>query len=116
MTDPAAPPGVERLRTAAHVLASSVAGLPLIVLLLTQAVLHQVNPRGLDLSDPHAYEVELWVPCAVTLAILILAVAVVFSRYAGAAGDRSVLRYPGLMLQLQAGFAIAAIALLLLTP
>ena len=120
MADPAsasAPaPELDRLRSAAYVLASSVAGIPLIVLLLTQAVLFQVNPRGLDLTDPRAYEVELWIPCAVTVVGMVIAIAVVFSRLARASADRSALRYPALMVQLQAGFTIAAVALLLLTP
>ena len=109
-------PRIDGLRTAAYILASSVAGVPLIVLLLTQAVLFQVNPRGLDLTDPRAYEVELWIPCAVAVVGMVIAIAVVFSRLARASGDRAVLRYPALMVQFQAGFAIAAVALLLLTP
>jgi hypothetical protein len=51
----------------------------------------------------------------VPLPIVIL-IAVVFSRLARTTDDRSVLRYPSLVLQLQVGIAIAAVALLLLTP
>jgi uncharacterized membrane protein len=116
MSQPDPAPDLERLRTAAHLLAAAVVGVPLIVLLLTQAVLRQLNPGGLDLSDPRAYEVELWIPCALVLVVMVVAVAIVFSRLARASGDRGALRYPALMLQLQAGIAIAAVALLLLTP
>ena len=116
MSEQAPAPRLEGLRTAAYVLAASIAGIPLIVLLLTQAVLFQLNPRGLDLTDPRAYEVELWIPCAIAVAGTVIATAVVFSRLARAAGDRTVLRYPALIVQLQAGFAIATVALLLLTP
>ena len=109
-----APRETTGLRTAAFVLASAVIGGPLIALLLTRAILWQLNPRGLDLRDPASYEVEVWIPSAVIAAVLVIAVAVVFSRLARS--DRPALRYPALVLQLQVGIAIAAVALLLLTP
>jgi len=101
----------EGLRTGAYVLASSVVAAPLIVLLLTQAVLRQLDPAGFDAAS----SVVLWIPCAVVALALIIAIARVFSRL-GAVGGRAALRYPALIVQLQVGFAIAAVALLLLTP
>jgi hypothetical protein len=107
--DPAVTGG--RLETAAYVLASTIVAVPLIVLLLTQAVLLQLNPGGLGLNDA-----VLWIPCGVAAAVMMVATARVFSRLAASAGDRAVLRYPSLIVQLQVGFTIAAVALLLLTP
>jgi hypothetical protein len=104
-----------RLRTAAFVLAASVIGIPAIVGLLVQAVLYQTNPRGLDLTDPDSYGVETIVALAVPALVILILIARTFSNLAAAEG-RSALRYPVLIIQLQLGFAIAAIALVLLTP
>jgi hypothetical protein len=103
---------VARLRTAAYALAASAVGVPLIVLLLTQAVLLQVDPAGGRLgSDPIA-----WIPCAVAAVGMVIAIARVFTLLSAASDEPAVLRYPALIVQLQVGFTIAAIALLLLTP
>lgn len=113
MSDPA--PGtarVGRLRTAAYALAASAIGVPLIVLLLTQAVVVQLNPGGAQLGR----DVVLWIPCAVAAVGIAIAIARVFSLLSKASDDPAALRYPGLIIQLQVGFTIAAIALLLLTP
>lgn len=105
-------PGTARLRTAAYALAASVVGVPLVVLLLTQAVLLQVDPQGVRLGT----DIVAWIPSAVAAGIMAVAVSRVFARLSAASDDPTVLRYPALIIQLQVGFAIAAIALLLLTP
>jgi len=101
-----------RLRTAAYALAASAIGVPLIVLLLTQAVVFQLNPAGAHLDR----DLVLWIPCIVAALAMAIAISRVFSLLAAATDDRSVLRYPSLIIQLQVGLTIAAIALLLLTP
>ena len=113
-SSPAADAG--RLGTAAIVLAASVVGVPLLTGMLAQAVMHQLNPRDLDLTDTSSYEVEIWVPVILAAVGMIIAIALVFSRLAKVAGTRSVLRYPTLVVQLQVGTTIAVIALFLLTP
>jgi hypothetical protein len=121
MSDPlpeasgASPADGSRLHTIAFALAASVIGVPAVIALLVQAVLFQLNPRALDLADPASYEVEFWVALIVPAVIMLILIARTFSQLAAAAGRRS-LRYPTLVIQLQVGFAIAAIALVLLTP
>jgi len=113
MSDPE--PGTARVggvRTAAYALAASVVGVPLIVLLLTQAVVVQLSPGGAQLGR----DIELWIPCAVAAIGMGIAIARVFSLLSKASDDPTVLRLPALIIQLQVGFTIAAIALLLLTP
>ncbi len=105
-------PATSRLRTAAYALAASAVGVPLIVLLLTQAVLLQLDSAGGRLgTDPLA-----WIPCALAAAGMAVAITRVFVLLSRASDDATVLRYPALIIQLQVGFTIAAIALLLLTP
>lgn len=107
-------PDAGTLRTAATVLAASAIGAPLLVLLLTRAVLFQLDPRGIARVDPAAYEVEMWVAGGIAAAVMAAAIARVFALLGRR--DRAALRYPALVVQLQLGITIAALALVLLTP
>ncbi|MEO8262827.1 MAG: hypothetical protein ABI566_09680 [Pseudolysinimonas sp.] len=110
------PGDLGRLPTVATILAASILGIPLLVGVLAQAVFYQLNPRGLDLTAAAAYQLEIGIPFVVAAVAMVIAVAVVFSRLAARAGRRAVLRYPILVLQLQLGFTVAIIVLVLLTP
>jgi hypothetical protein len=115
MSDPR--PGTEvasRLRTVAMVIAASAVGVPVVLAGLVQAVLYQLNPRGEELSGFGAYQVE--VGATLLVAVIVMAIVVAWVFAALAARDRSALRYPVLVVQLQVGFAAAVIALVLLTP
>lgn len=104
-------PRTRPLRTAAYALAASAIGVPLVVLLLTQAVLLQLDPAGGRIDrDPLT-----WIPCAIAAVVMFVLIARAFTLLSAAAG-RDALRYPALIIQLQVGFAMAAVALLLLTP
>jgi hypothetical protein len=109
-----APPDSARLRTTAIVVAASAVGAPLVLAALVQAVLYQLNPRGEVLTGFGAYQAEVGATLLVSVVAMAIVVARVFSLLA--ARDRPALRYPLLIIQLQIAFAVAVIALVLLTP
>jgi uncharacterized membrane protein len=106
-------PGASRLRTAAFVLAAAAIPVPVLAGALTLAILHQLNPREATLAA-FPYGVEVTIAMAVAALGVITAITAVFTLLARR--DRTELRYPALVIQLQIGFAIAVLALLLLTP
>jgi hypothetical protein len=112
-SEPEAPDSA-RLRTVAIVVAASAVGIPLVLAALVQAVLYQVNPRGESLTGFGGYQVEVGVTLLVSIVVMAVVVARVFALLA--ALDRAALRYPLLIIQLQIAFAVAIIALVLLTP
>lgn len=114
MTASSPEPGTARLRTTAIVVAASAVGVPLVLAGLVQALLYQLNPRGLELDGLGGYDVEIGVTLLVGLVLMAIVVARVFVLLA--ARDRAALRYPLLVVQLQVAFAAALIVLVLLTP
>ena len=106
-------PRATGLRTAAFVLAASAIPVPVLAGTLTLAVLHQLNPRDVSLTA-FPYGVAVTMAMAVAALGMIAAITAVFTLLARR--DRAALRYPALVIQLQLGFAIAVLALLLLTP
>ena len=114
MSDPESARRDTRLHTAAYVLAASVIGVPLLVGVLAQAVLAQVT-GGIDVADI-ATQLAIGVPFVAAAVGILIAIFRVFTLLVARTGDRSVLRYPMLIVQLQIGFTVAIIVLVLLTP
>jgi hypothetical protein len=115
MTDEPAP-DTSKLQLAAALLASSVIGAPLVIASAVQLVLSTVNPRGIDVSHPAAYEFEIAGAFALAAAGAIVAVALVLARLRSRAESRAVLRVPYMILALQIAFAAVAFALFLFSP
>jgi len=114
MSDPESARRDTRLHTAAYVLAASVIGVPLLVGVLAQALLAQLGGGTADAADP-AYQLAVGIPFIAAAVGILIAIFRVFTLLA-ARTDRSVLRYPILIVQLQVGFTVAIIVLVLLTP
>jgi len=109
-------PDTSRLEVAAALLASSVIGAPLVIATAVQTILVTINPRGIDVSHPAAYELEVGAAFALAAAGAILAVSLVLVRLRSRAETRAVLRVPYLILALQIAFAVVAFTLFLFTP
>jgi hypothetical protein len=115
MTDEPAP-DTSKLQLAAALLASSVIGAPVVIASAVQLVLTTINPRGIDVSHPAAYELEIAGAFALAAAGAIVAVALVLARLRSRAESRAVLRVPYMILALQIAFAAVAFALFLFSP
>jgi len=109
-------PDTSMLELAAALLASSVIGAPLVIAAAAQTILSTINPRGIDVSHPAAYELEIVVAFALAVAGAIVAVSLVLVRLRARAETRAVLRVPYMILALQIVFAAAALTLFLFTP
>ena len=114
MSDPESARRITRLQTAAYVLAASVIGLPLLVGVLAQAIFAQLT-GGIDPADI-GYQLAIGVPFIAAAAGILIAILRVFGLLVARSGDRAALRYPILIVQLQIGFTVAIIVLVLLTP
>jgi hypothetical protein len=114
--DAETPPDTSKLQLAAALIASSVIGAPLVIATAVQTILFTINPRGIDVSHPAAYELEIGLAFALAAAGAVIAVAIVLSRLQQRAETRAVLRVPFMILALQIGFAVVAIALFLMSP
>lgn len=112
------PPDTSMLQVAAALLASSVIGAPLVIATAVQTILSAINPRGIDVSHPGAYEFEVAGAFALAAAGAIVAVSLVLSRLRSRAGSsaRAVLRVPYMILALQIAFAAVAFTLFLFGP
>ena len=115
MSDPESARRDTRLHTAAYVLAASVIGVPLLVGVLAQALLSQLGGAAPDASEL-GYQLAVGVPFVAAAVGMLIAIFRVFTLLVARTGDRSVLRYPILIVQLQIGFTVAIIVLVLLTP
>ena len=113
-------PDTSMLQLAAALLASSVIGAPLVIATAVQTILAAINPRGIDVSHPAAYEFEVGGAFALAAAGAIVAVSLVLSRLKARAGSpaeaRAVVRVPYMILALQIAFAAVAFALFLFGP
>jgi hypothetical protein len=107
------PPDTSKLQLAAALLASSVIGAPLVIATAVQTILSSINPRGIDVSHPAAYEFEIAGAFALAAAGSIVAVSIVLARLRARADSRDVLRVPYMILALQIAFAAVAFALFL---
>ena len=110
------PPDTGRLQLAAALLASSVIGAPIVIATAARTILSTINPRGIDVSHPSAYGLEVGVVFALAAGGAIIAVALVLSRLKARAETRAVLRVPYMILALQIAFAVVAITLFLFGP
>jgi hypothetical protein len=106
------PPDTSKLQLAAALLASSVIGAPLVIATAVQTILSAINPRGIDVSHPAAYEFEIAGAFALAAAGSIVAVSIVLARLR-ARDSRDALRVPYMILALQIAFAAVAFALFL---
>jgi len=106
-------PDTSKLELAAALLASSVIGAPLVIATAVQTILSAINPRGIDVSHPAAYELEIGGAFALAAAGAIVAVSLVLARLRARAETRAVLRVPYMILALQIAFAVVAFTLFL---
>lgn len=109
-------PDTSLLQLAAALLASSVIGAPLVIATAVQTILSAINPRGLDVAHPGAYEFEIAGAFALSATGAIVAVSLVLSRLRARAESRAVLRVPYMILALQIAFAVVAFTLFLFGP